>query len=366
MPQSKSEIRNQKPEQRILFSGGGTLGSVMPLLAVWESCGGKALWIGTKGGVEKEVVEQYGIPFRSIEAGKFRRYFDWKTCVAPLLTLVGFFQACAHIVRFNPTMIINAGSYVGVPVIFAGALLGKKCVVWQLDIEPSLSNRITARYATAIAVSTKEAGASFDKKKLHIVGIPVRKAIRSAEESRLENMPEYRSRFAIKDTLPVLLVIGGGTGASFLNELVWGVLGDLTKSMHVIHVTGTGKESKQDIRNERYHAFSLLRDELPKAYAIADVVITRAGMGTLSELAYFGCPSIVIPIPDSHQEKNADLLSRKNAARVLDQRMVAPDDFSKEIKKLIDDLPGRRTLATNMIGLFRSQPDFMCDLLRDI
>ncbi|MBI4600233.1 UDP-N-acetylglucosamine--N-acetylmuramyl-(pentapeptide) pyrophosphoryl-undecaprenol N-acetylglucosamine transferase [Candidatus Uhrbacteria bacterium] len=354
---------------RILFTGGGTLGSVMPLLAIWEQCGNAkdtaALWLGTRTGPERTFVERAGIPFRPIHAGKIRRYADVRNVVDPLFILVGFIQSCFYIIRFNPDVIINAGSFVGVPAIIAGRLFGKRCIIWQLDMVPSMSNKIAAAWAGAIAVSVKEAGAAYDQKKIHVVGMPVRKSIQEAERARCDpaRTGEFRSHFGINDDAPVLLVLGGGTGAMEINALIWKTYKKLTETMHVIHITGKGKESSGEHSDGRYHQIALSED-LPRAYAIADVVITRAGMGTISELAYFGLPAVVVPIPDSHQEKNADFLKRNHAAIVCDQRVLSPELLTEHIENILGNVELQKSLGMQMIGLLRSDPERMCSLIR--
>lgn len=357
---------------RILFTGGGTLGSVTPLIAIWEECGrteDAALWIGTYTGVERAFVERSGIPYRAIYGGKLRRYFSLRNFFDPFLLLVGVFQSIIHILYFNPDIIINAGSFIGVPVIFAGSILGKKCLLVQLDVEPSLSNIMTQAFVDHIAIACEPTAEVFNKKKTLIVGVPVRKEMRAVAELVQNDASKIQLRkdIGIHDDAPMVLVLGGGTGSTAINSLVWNSLPLLTSHLHVFHVTGKGKESPAMIHNPRYHYFSLVTDELSTFLACADVVISRAGLGTLAELSCFGKATILIPIPRSHQEKNALYAEKKGAARYCDQEKLTPELLVSEVDRLISRPDERALYEEGMRALFPADAERrMCALIRDV
>ncbi|MEK7122276.1 MAG: UDP-N-acetylglucosamine--N-acetylmuramyl-(pentapeptide) pyrophosphoryl-undecaprenol N-acetylglucosamine transferase [Patescibacteria group bacterium] len=325
----------------ILFTGGGTLGSVTPLLAVYEELsrdGVKAHWIGTRMGPERTLVERAGIPFFAMTTGKVRRYIHWRNLVDPFLLVIGFVQAFIFLFRVRPDMIVNAGSFVGVPVVIAGWLIGIPSVIIQLDVEPVRSNLLTAPIASAICVAVVETAHHFPKEKTTVTGIPVRK---------LMSRPKPTS-----DRL-TLLVTGGGIGAQKINELVLSSLDRLTSVADVIHYTGAFKDEeglKAAQRNARYHpiAFGMKMTDLVRA----DVVVTRAGMGTLAELAMLGKPAVVIPLPDSPQEVNARYFENRHAAIVRSQKELTPERFADEVIELLDNEAIRQSLSRAIVKVF--------------
>ncbi len=346
---------------RILFTGGGTLGSVTPQLAVYEELTARyaqqgqsveALWIGTRSGPERELIHTYHIPFISIASGKLRRYVSIRNFFDPLLILIGILQAVWHIWRFRPDIILHAAGYVGVPVVAAGSVLGKKSVTLQLDFQPSLSNLIGARFSAAVGVATQEQKQYFPSKKTVVVGIPTRVPTLAEQQAAL-----HRMSLAIKKRLHItageksVLIMGGGTGAQSLNESVEACVESLVQYAHIIHITGRGKKgnSEELARTyHRYHPFEFPSDEMIAFESLADVVVTRAGMGTLAELSALGKPTIIIPIPNTHQEKNANYFLTREAALVLSNITLTPKIFIQTVSGLLESTHAQGGLSKNM------------------
>lgn len=341
---------------RIIFSGGGTLGSVTPLLALYEEFAQptQAVWIGTRGGPEKELVHSYHMPFRAIFSGKLRRYFSLQNFLDPFLLCIGVVQAIRIIFVFQPDIVIGAGGYVSVPVIWAAWLLKKKIIILQLDIQPSLANIITRFCVQGVALTCDEQKKYFQGKKMDVTGIPVRKRVYEVarQVSEVKSLILLREKLNIpNDTIPVVLVVGGGTGAIFINTCIGNALAELTRVCHVVHVTGKGKGGMLPATydKERYRTFEFLGEELLDYMAIADCVITRAGMGVLSELSVLGKPTIIIPIPHSHQEKNAIYFERKkHAALYLLQEGLTSEKLVGTIQRVLGDRILRQELSENM------------------
>ena len=339
---------------KIVYTGGGTLGSVTPLLAVHEelACDGfEAHWIGTRQGPERALVERAGIPFTVIATGKIRRYLHWRNLVDPFLLIIGFVQAMVFLVRTRPRVIVNAGSFVGVPVVIAGWFLGVPAVILQLDIDPVRSNLLTAPFARALCVAAEECAQYFPKEKITVTGIPVRKMV-----SRPNFAKHHETSQNLDVTVSSILVTGGGTGAQKLNDLVFQSISRLTEKTDVIHLTGKNKEgeSAQLARsNPRYHPAAFEGDTL-SMFMDVDVVVTRAGMGTLAELSALRKPVIIIPIPHSPQEKNAAFAAQHNAARILSEENLTPDAFVHAILDLLSNREVRNALSKNIATLFPS------------
>jgi len=319
------------------------MGSVMPLLALKEDLqkeDAEFLWIGTKKGPEKEVVLKIGIAFKAISSGKLRRYFSLRIFIDPFLLIAGYFQSIVIILKYKPNVILTAGSFVCVPVVWAGWLLRKKIIVHQQDLKVGLANKLMKPFATKITVSFEELKKYFSKKKVVVTGNPVRKMIFSgSRQSAIK-------RFDLEPDLPILFVMGGGTGALAINKLVRQTIADLVEFCQVIHVTGKGKQFY--FKHPRYHSFVFLTQELPDAYAAADLVVSRAGFGSLTELSALSKPTVLIPLPNNDQLNNATYFSSKKAVLVLNQIDLTAEKFLEYIKKLIFDKERLGSLSENI------------------
>lgn len=344
--------QNNKKVKKILLTGGGTGGSVAPLLAIAEKLREKGdidfFWIGTRDGVEKEMVEGENIKFIPIAAGKLRRYFSWQNFVDLFLILIGFFQSLSLISKWKPNMIITAGSFVSVSVVWAGWILRVPILVHQQDVQPGLANKLMAPFARVITVAFEKSLIDYGEKAIW-TGNPVRKNFQSTINKTRNN-----KFFKLKKDLPIIFVVGGGTGARAINDLVEGALNELTKICQIIHATG--KSKAQGKQKENYYPFEFLSvEQMAEAYSVADVVVSRCGMGALTELSFLGKPSILVPMPDSHQEENAKVFSENNAAIVLNQKELTPEMFSNEIKKFISNQELKNILSRNIGNVMKKE-----------
>lgn len=347
---------NNKKVKKILLTGGGTGGSVAPLLAIAdnlnpqrdEAGGVSFLWIGTKNGVEREMVEKEKIKFMAIAAGKLRRYFSWQNFVDLFLILIGFFQSLFLISKWKPNIIITAGSFVSVPVVWAGWILRVPILVHQQDVQPGLANKLMAPFARVITVAFEKSLIDYGEKAIW-TGNPVRKNFQSTINKTRNN-----KFFKLKKDLPIIFVVGGGTGAKAINDLVEGSLNELTRICQIIHATGKSKGSA--VKRENYYAFEFLNfEQMSEAYSLADVVVSRCGMGALTELSFLSKPSILVPMPDSHQEENAKVFSENNAAIVLNQKKLTPQMFFDEIKKIINNKETKKMLSENIDNVMKKE-----------
>ncbi|MEY4723102.1 MAG: hypothetical protein RLZZ324_615 [Candidatus Parcubacteria bacterium] len=346
---------------RILFTGGGTLGPVTPLLAVAAEIRAFApdaelSWIGTRTGPERALVEAAGIPFHAISSGKFRRYFSFANLVDLARVKIGFFQAYALLGRLRPDMVVSAGGFVAVPVAWAARLRGVKVHIHQQDPIPGLANKLSLPCATSVSVALESSLKDFSRRGRVPVwtGNPVRAALLGGSREEAVRI------FSLEEGLPTVLVLGGGTGSAALNALVAGALPTLTEHAQIIHVAGARKMVPQDPR--RYHQYSLLTDTLPHAFAAADLVVTRAGMGTLTELAALGKPALIVPMPASHQEANARVFASAGAGVLLDERHVTPVQFALTVLGLLQGGARREALSTAMRGM--NKPDAARNIAR--
>lgn len=337
---------------KILLSGGGTGGSVAPLLAISEELKlsylknneVKFLWIGTKKGIECEMVVQENIKYKGIFSGKLRRYFSWKNFIDPIFIILGFIQSLWTIFVFKPDIILTAGSFVAVPVVWAGWILRVPTLVHQQDVKIGLANKLMMPFSKIITCTLKETAENFNENKnIYFTGNAIRKKIFHSKKERAIK------EFKLDKSLPTVLFLGGGTGALSLNKIIIQSLENLLEFCQVIHITGKDKLffslPKEGFKH--YHSFQFLSN-IEKVYSVADLVVTRAGMSVLSELAVLGKPAIMVPISDSHQEANANYFSNRDAAILLTQKDLNSEKLVNTIKSILLDNNKKSKLSFNI------------------
>ncbi len=331
---------------KIIYTGGGTMGSVSPLIAIHQQLNKKekieGLWLGTRTGPERDIVEKEDIEFKSIISGKFRRYFDLRNILDIFKLLIAVWQSFFILMFFRPKFVLSAGGFVSVPVVWVAFVLGIPVLIHQQDIRPGLANRLMAPFAKKISVAFDTSLKDYPESKTILAGNPVRHVLRDGKEN---------SKFKFNNALPVLLVTGGGTGASKINNIVWNNLDELNKFCNIIHLTGKDKDEK-DIDNEQYKSYEFLGDEMADVLKMSDIVVSRAGLSSLTELAYLKKPSIIIPMPDTHQEDNAEYFVDKNACIYLKQDEINKDKFINEIKELLNNEKKRKEIGENINKVF--------------
>ncbi len=321
---------------RILFTGGGTLGPVTPLIAIWRQMkrlqpGCEAVWIGTEHGPERAIVEAEKIPFFSLPVAKFPRYASLEVLRFPLAYWKAAAQAKALLAQIQPDLVVSVGGYMGVPLIRQASKQGIPCAIHQLDAEPGLANRFVAKKCASVTTS-------FAYKQPAFAGV---KAKQMPTPCRFAGVPSLATESHAK---PQLFILGGGTGALGLNELVAKSLPELLALADITHLTGKGKGSEQKKKVKGYTCFEFFNEqEMRKAYQSADVVIARAGLGTISECAALKKATILVPMPSSHQEKNVAALG--NAVESIAQ---TADDASQQLISRVQDILGEAQKRTEL------------------
>ncbi|HRH32080.1 MAG TPA: UDP-N-acetylglucosamine--N-acetylmuramyl-(pentapeptide) pyrophosphoryl-undecaprenol N-acetylglucosamine transferase [bacterium] len=339
----------------VLMTGGGTLGPVTPLLAVaaeWKKREpeAKMSWVGTAYGPERALVEGAKIDFFSIPAPKLDRTRIWKLPLVPCLFVWSCVRAFMMLGDLQPDIVLSAGAYVSVPVAWMAKLRGIPVWVHQLDVVPGLANKLMAPVAKRVSVTWNESLTAFPANKTEVVGAMARKFVNVGEREMA------RERYGFAANKPTVLVMGGGTGAASLNEMMAAIGPELVKHANVIHLTGKGKmlSALGSIANN-YVPLEFLHEGMADAYAVADVVVARAGMGTIAELSALGKPTVLIPIPASHQEANAKALTDRRAAEVV--TYLTPQTLMQAITRLLEHEERRTELAHNIRGVFALNAD---------
>jgi UDP-N-acetylglucosamine--N-acetylmuramyl-(pentapeptide) pyrophosphoryl-undecaprenol N-acetylglucosamine transferase len=339
---------------KIICAGGGTLGSVSPLLAVVAELKKQSAtklevkWLGTKYGPERVLVEANNIPFQAISAGKFRRYFSWENIIDAIRVLIGLAESLWLFGHYRPQAVLTAGSFVAVPVGWAAAMYKVPVFVHQQDVEPGLANKLLAPVAKLITVTLPESQRHFPNRRTVVTGNPSRTDFLSSIDKAAA-----RLSLGLAADKPVVLVIGGGTGALFFNDLVKNSLDELLAITQVVHITGLGKGSGVESK-PGYLALPFTVDSLT-ALVAADVVVSRAGMGVITELAALSKPALIVPIPDSHQVHNADYLNLAQAAVVKAQSGLTATVLVATLRQLLSQPTELARLGNNLHRLFPAQ-----------
>jgi UDP-N-acetylglucosamine--N-acetylmuramyl-(pentapeptide) pyrophosphoryl-undecaprenol N-acetylglucosamine transferase len=303
----------------IALAGGGTGGHIYPGLAVAGELrkeGAELFWIGSRGGMDRSIVENAGLPFFGIPAGKLRRYLTIKNFADLFRVAGGFFAARRILKKKKPAVLFSKGGFVSVPPCAAAFSLGIPVFTHESDASPGLATRINARFArgifTAYAQTIPLLGKYSGRAK--VSGNPVR---RDFFQARGE---QGRAFLGLKDRRPVLLVLGGSQGALEINELVAAWLPELTSRFTVVHQTGARWEGPPE--SERYKPCPYIKEEMPQVLAASDLVLGRSGAGTLWECAALGKPMVLIPLRGSgtrgDQVENAEIFRKAGAAIVLE------------------------------------------------
>lgn len=335
-------------KQTLLCAGGGTLGPVTPLLALVKTVRNldrslQVAWIGTPDGPERALIEAAGIPFFPLPVAKLPRYPTWKWLTFPFNWYRARLEAKRLVAQIRPDVVVTAGGFTAVPVIFAARKRGIPCAMHQLDLKPGLANREVARSCQSITTS-------FEYERPPFATDLADERIPTPTRFRLTDLPvreETARRFELDPRRPVVLLFGGGTGALALNAHVERMLSTWLSFTQLLHLTGKGKRSARLKEQKGYVVREFLGDSLIDAFAVADLVVCRGGFATLSEMtAALKKPSIVVPLPDTEQEGNARAFEEQGAVVVVDQRSSTFDqELLDAARLLLQDPEARRVMG---------------------
>jgi UDP-N-acetylglucosamine--N-acetylmuramyl-(pentapeptide) pyrophosphoryl-undecaprenol N-acetylglucosamine transferase len=330
---------------RILLAGGGSGGSATPILAVATEIRSRApdvelLYVGTHGGPEAVLAAEESIPYVGVSTGKLRRYWDTQNLTDVVNVVRGVGQSLRHVRRFKPDVACGAGGFASVPPLAAAGLSRVPVLIHQQDVVPGLANKLLVPFARRITVAMPETVRAFPATRTTLRGNPVRRRILGGDAAA------GFSRLGLDPAVPLVLVTGGGTGALGLNRIVAAAAERLVRMCQILHLTGRGRGVDTADLGPRYQQREFLVDEMPDVFAAASVVVSRAGMGTLSELAVLGKPTLIVPMPASHQEANARAFARVGGALAFDQRLLTPELLVTTIVDLLNDDQRRDELGT--------------------
>lgn len=337
---------------KIILTGGGTGGHFFPLISVARALKKQAevervakldLVFMSDDSFDRKLLLSEGIRFIKIPAGKMRRYFSLGYFSDTIKTLVGIIAAFAKLYVSVPDVIFSKGGYASFPVLFWARILKIPVMIHESDTIPGVVNSWSGKWAQRIAVSFSETLKYFENKNVALVGNPVRGQVIGG------NLNESIEYFKLEENVPVVLILGGSQGSEKINETVLFFVKDALKNYQIIHQTG--KNNFIDVLGRakvileksenahRYHCYPFLEEwELREAARAAFLVISRAGSGSIFEIAAWGLPSILIPLlgaAQDHQRENAYVYARTGACEVIEETNLTPHLLLSEIEKIL-------------------------------
>lgn len=338
---------------KIIISGGGTGGHIFPAISIANALKEadpsiEILFVGAKGKMEMEKVPAAGYEIVGLPVAGFHRQINFRNIcrnmLFPFRLIASMMKAGSIIKKFKPDVAVGVGGYASGPVLRKASSKGIPCLLQEQNSYPGVTNKILAKKAKKICVAYPDMDRFFDASKIIMTGNPVRQSLLAPVERE-----EAAKFFGLDPNLPVILVIGGSLGARSINEGILATLDDLSSDIQLLWQTGKiyydNIKEQVDKRNQsNIKAFDFIK-RMDFAFKLADIVVSRAGASSISELALLGKPSILVPSPnvsEDHQTKNAMALVNKDAAIMIkdcDTRMLLSSSQSvlskpEELQKL--------------------------------
>ncbi len=320
---------------RVLFTGGGTAGHVIPAIPVIRRLAAAGVDIGFAGsrsGLEEDLLRDEPLRYFAISSGKLRRYFSIENLLDAFRVVLGVLNALVVIARFRPDVVFSKGGFVSFPVVFAAWLWRIPVVAHESDLSPGLANRLSLPFIRTLCVNFPVTRPANFKGNVLYTGTPVREALLEGDAT------EGRRLLGIDTAMPVLLVTGGSLGADVINAAVRSALPELSRDWHVVHICGPGKTVEID--NDRYSQFEYVREEWGHILAAADLVVSRAGANTLYELVLLGKVNLLIPlsrrVSRGDQIENAEYAREHGYSVVLAEEDLSSATLVSSIRALAD------------------------------
>ena len=324
--------------KKILLTGGGTAGHVTPNLALLpylKAEGYEIVYIGSRNGIERTLIEAEGIPYYGISTGKLRRYLSKENIKDMFRVVKGIAEAKKLIRKLKPDLVFSKGGFVAVPVVLGAKSNNVPVIIHESDITPGLANKIAMPSARVVCSTFPETLQYVPKGKGVHTGTPIRKEL--FEGSREKGLAACK----FTGEKPVLLMMGGSLGAVKLNNCLREILPELVKTFDIIHLCGKGNLDANLREQEGYMQFEYVSDGLNDLFAAADFIVSRAGSNSISEFLALKKPHLLIPLSAKasrgDQILNAASFEKQGFARVLDEDEMTAESMKKEIFELFEN-----------------------------
>ncbi len=325
-------------EKRIVFTGGGTAGHVIVNLALiphFEKAGWEIHYIGSKDGIERELIEELPhVTYHAISTGKLRRYMSIENMKDPFKVLKGITDAWRIIGKVKPDIIFSKGGFVSVPVVVAGRMRRVPTIIHESDMTPGLANKLATKFAEKIVTTFPETQNYLPQQKAVHVGAVIREELFQGDEAVAYELTNLNKK------KPIILIMGGSSGSANVNKVVRTNLPKLLTKYQIIHICGAGNVDKS-IDEAGYVQFEYVNEQLKDVLSIADYVVSRAGANAIYEFLALNIPMLLIPLPLSasrgDQIDNAKSFVKNGYAHMLMEEDITEDAFERAIERLVSD-----------------------------
>ncbi|MGN0249598.1 MAG: undecaprenyldiphospho-muramoylpentapeptide beta-N-acetylglucosaminyltransferase [Lachnospiraceae bacterium] len=317
--------------KKIVLTGGGTAGHVTPNIALLpglKELGYEIHYIGSYEGIESKLIADFDIPYYGIATGKFRRYLDPKNLTDPFRVIKGYTEARKILKQIQPDIIFSKGGYVSVPVVRAAASLKIPCIIHESDMTPGLANKLCIPVAEKVCCNFPETMQYIPEDKAILTGSPIREELSKGNKIAALDLCGFDAN------TPVIMVIGGSLGAANVNKAVRDALPELLKDFQVVHICGKDKIDNMLLTTKGYKQFEYVKAELKDIFAMADVVISRAGANAICELLALKKPNVLIPLMAG--SRGDQILNAKSFESQGYSKVLMEDDITNQL--LVDTI----------------------------
>ena len=331
---------------KIIMTGGGTAGHVTPNLALVPSLqeeGFEIKYIGSKDGIEKEIITSNNIPYYGISSGKLRRYFDIKNFTDPFKVIKGIHEARKILSKEKPDVIFSKGGFVTVPVVIAASMKKIPVIAHESDITPGLANKLASPFCDKLCVTFRESLQFVKNNKGVLTGSPIRKEILSGSKAKGKEICGF------KNDKDIILIMGGSLGSKVINDNIRKNIDNILKDNNIIHICGKGNVDESLKKLDGYKQFEYVSDELKHLMQSADYIISRAGANSIFEFLALKKPTLLIPLSKNasrgDQILNANSFKKEGFSLVMQEEELQEKGILEGIKMLKES---KQDLVKNM------------------
>ena len=313
--------------KKIVLTGGGTAGHVTPntaLLPRLRELGYEVSYIGSYNGIEKQLIEAQNIPYYGIASGKLRRYFDWKNLTDPFRVIKGLAQAHRLLKKMRPDVVFSKGGFVSVPVVRAAYELHIPVIIHESDMTPGLANKLAFPSASKVCCNFPETVRYLPQGKAVLTGSPIRSELLQGDAAK------GLAFCGFTDDKPVLMIIGGSLGSVAVNTAIRNILPSLLETFRVVHLCGKGNLDEKLADTPGYVQYEYIQEELPDLFAMADVVVSRAGANAICELLALRKPALLIPL-SAAASRGDQILNARSFAKQGFSEMLEEEQISDQV-----------------------------------
>lgn len=324
--------------KKIVLTGGGTAGHITPNIALipkLRSAGFEIYYIGLRAGMEERLIKQQGIEFYGINGGKLRRYFDIKNFTDVFRIGAGFFESVSLLKKIKPDIVFSKGGFVSTPVVWAASFCHIPVVSHESDGSVGLANKLAIPFTQKVCYTFPETVSQIPKEKAVFTGLPIRDALLHGDAGR------GRRICGFDEKKPVIVATGGSQGAQFINNLLRDSLKNLLADFYICHICGKGNLSSEFNDIKGYRQFDYVTDDLKDLFAMADVIVSRAGATSIFELLALRKPNLLIPYglaaSRGDQILNAKSFQKQGFSEVLNENEATKDKFVSLVKSIYEN-----------------------------